>query len=681
MRQSPEILAPAGSMEALTAAVHCGADAVYIGATLFSARQNAHNFDAAALREAADFCHTNGVKLYLTVNTLVFDTEWAALDELLQTAAAVGIDACIVQDLGVADYIHQRIPEMPLHASTQMTICSPSGAIWAKEHGFSRVVVAREMTRSEIQAVCAIGLEVEQFVHGALCMCISGQCYLSAMIGARSANRGCCAQACRLPFTAAKNPQAAALSLKDLCLLPHYQQLCADGIASLKIEGRMKRPEYVAAAVTALRQLKEGKQPDLQMLRAVFSRSGFTDGYYTGKRQQMFGTRQKDDVLQGQKVLPQLAQLYQKPTPQVPLDMHVTVQTGQPAVLKLRDGDGISVSVSGDVVQPARTKATDLPQLERQLGKLGGTLYTLSGLQADCDGTGMLPASAWNALRREGIVQMNAARIAANTPKYTMRHITLPALPEAGQHTIQYRIIQKQWDSQSATLLKQPDVEALLLPADTVSDAVPAVCRERIFLTLPRFCADEAKVRLWLEQAKALGFSHVVCENVSHIRLCRSLGLTLHGGMGLNAANPSCLSFLQRESLQDVILSPELTIAQSRHCTGLPAGAYAYGFQPVMTMRNCPVQAEAGCRNCTHGLTDRTGRTFPVYCHKAAGITTMYNAVPTWLADKQEQLSHSSFLVLDCTLQPDACSVLRAYQNGEPTKEAMTRGLFFRGVE
>ena len=313
MRQSPEILAPAGSMEALTAAVHCGADAVYIGATLFSARQNAHNFDAAALREAADFCHTNGVKLYLTVNTLVFDTEWAVLDELLQTAAAVGMDACIVQDLGVADYIHQRIPEMPLHASTQMTICSPSGAIWAKEHGFSRVVVAREMTRSEIQAVCAIGLEVEQFVHGALCMCISGQCYLSALIGARSANRGCCAQACRLPFTAAKNPQAAALSLKDLCLLPHYQQLCADGIASLKIEGRMKRPEYVAAAVTALRQLKAGKQPDLQMLRAVFSRSGFTDGYYTGQRKQMFGVRQKEDVTAANAVLPKLAELAKKP--------------------------------------------------------------------------------------------------------------------------------------------------------------------------------------------------------------------------------------------------------------------------------------------------------------------------------------------------------------------------------
>lgn len=679
--RTPEILAPAGSEDALLAALRCGADAVYVGGKQFSARQNAANFDLPQLQRAAELCHLYRAKLYLTVNTLVFAPEFPALVQFLEAAIRLGVDAFLVQDFGLLELIRQISPDVPIHASTQMTIHTPEGALWAKEHGISRVVVSRELSRKEIAAICKTGIEVETFVHGALCMSVSGQCGLSAMIGSRSANRGRCAQACRLPFSAKGDKNSCALSLKDLCLVPYVAELAEDGVASLKIEGRCKRPEYVAAAVTALVQARAGETPDLDTLRAVFSRSGFTDGYYTGKRQQMFGTRQKDDVLQGQKVLPQLAQLYQKPTPQVPLDMHVTVQTGQPAVLKLRDGDGISVSVSGDVVQPARTKATDLPQLERQLGKLGGTLYTLSGLQADCDGTGMLPASAWNALRREGIVQMNAARIAANTPKYTMRHITLPALPAAGQHTVQYRIIQKQWDSQSATLLKQPDVEALLLPADTVSDAVPAVCRERIFLTLPRFCADEAKVRLWLEQAKALGFSHVVCENVSHIRLCRSLGLTLHGGMGLNAANPSCLSFLQREALQDVILSPELTIAQSRHCTGLPTGAYAYGFQPVMTMRNCPVQAEAGCRNCTHGLTDRTGRTFPVYCHKAAGITTMYNAVPTWLADKQEQLSHSSFLVLDCTLQPDACSVLRAYQNGEPTKEAMTRGLFFRGVE
>ena len=425
MRQYPEILAPAGSMEALTAAVHCGADAVYIGATLFSARQNAHNFDAAALREAADFCHTNGVKLYLTVNTLVFDTEWAALDELLQTAAAVGMDACIVQDLGVADYIHQRIPEMPLHASTQMTICSPSGAIWAKEHGFSRVVVAREMTRSEIQAVCAIGLEVEQFVHGALCMCISGQCYLSALIGARSANRGCCAQACRLPFTAAKNPQAAALSLKDLCLLPHYQQLCADGIASLKIEGRMKRPEYVAAAVTALRQLKAGKQPDLQMLRAVFSRSGFTDGYYTGQRKQMFGVRQKEAVTAANADIPNLAELAKTPAVRLPLTMAATVILEQPVSLTATLPDGTSVTVQDAPPELAKNKPCDAAFLERQLGKLGNTAYQLDSLTAICDGKATVSAATLNALRRTAIEQLQAARKAANTPQYTLAEVPL----------------------------------------------------------------------------------------------------------------------------------------------------------------------------------------------------------------------------------------------------------------
>ncbi|MGN1225200.1 MAG: U32 family peptidase, partial [Ruminococcus sp.] len=432
MRHYPEILAPAGSMEALTAAVHCGADAVYLGATLFSARQNAHNFDASTLQEAAAFCHTNGVKVYLTVNTLIFDTEWKALDQLLQIAAACGIDACIVQDLGVADYIRHRIPDMPLHASTQMTIYSPAGAIWAKEHGFSRVVVAREMSRTEIQKVCEIGLEVEQFVHGALCMCISGQCYLSAMIGSRSANRGCCAQACRLPFTAKGNRQAAALSLKDVCLLPHYQKLCEDGIASLKIEGRMKRPEYVAAAVTALRQLREGQQPDLQMLRAVFSRSGFTDGYYTGKRTQMFGTRQKEDVKAAETVLPKLAELAKKPAVRVPVAMTATVRLGQPITLTASLPDGTSVTVRDVPAEPAKNKPCDAALLERQLSKLGNTAYELDSLTTNCDGRSAISAAALNALRRTATDELDALRRKNHTPIYSLKEV--PPLPKECHH-------------------------------------------------------------------------------------------------------------------------------------------------------------------------------------------------------------------------------------------------------
>ena len=568
---SMELLAPAGSMEALTAAVHCGADAVYIGATLFSARQNAHNFDAAALREAADFCHTNGVKLYLTVNTLVFDTEWAALDELLQTAAAVGIDACIVQDLGVADYIHQRIPEMPLHASTQMTICSPSGAIWAKEHGFSRVVVAREMTRSEIQAVCAIGLEVEQFVHGALCMCISGQCYLSALIGARSANRGCCAQA----FTAAKNPQAAALSLKDLCLLPHYQQLCADGIASLKIEGRMKRPEYVAAAVTALRQLKAGKQPDLQMLRAVFSRSGFTDGYYTGQRKQMFGVRQKEDVTAANAVLPKLAELAKKPAVRLPLTMAATVILEQPVSLTATLPDGTSVTVQDAPPELAKNKPCDAAFLERQLGKLGNTAYQLDSLTAICDGKATVSAATLNALRRTAIEQLQAARKAANTPQYTLAEVPLhlPKQPHSAPKKPNYWVQVQTMEQLHTVQNSDFPTDKLLLPLHLAEQLSQPI--SNAILTLPTFAPDETTLRKRLQACQAIGWNAILCDTIAHLVLGKQLGLELHGGTGLNLTNRHSVDVIQQYGVSDTLLSVELTIRQALSCCDrMPAGLW-----------------------------------------------------------------------------------------------------------
>lgn len=682
MRQSPEILAPAGSMEALTAAVHCGADAVYIGATLFSARQNAHNFDAAALREAADFCHTNGVKLYLTVNTLVFDTEWAALDELLQTAAAIGIDACIVQDLGVADYIHQRIPEMPLHASTQMTICSPSGAIWAKEHGFSRVVVAREMTRSEIQAVCAIGLEVEQFVHGALCMCISGQCYLSALIGARSANRGCCAQACRLPFTAAKNPQAAALSLKDLCLLPHYQQLCADGIASLKIEGRMKRPEYVAAAVTALRQLKEGKQPDLQMLRAVFSRSGFTDGYYTGQRKQMFGVRQKEDVTAANAVLPKLAELAKKPAVRLPLTMAATVILEQPVSLTATLPDGTSVTVQDAPPELAKNKPCDAAFLERQLGKLGNTAYQLDSLTATCDGKATVSAATLNALRRTAIEQLQATRKAANTPQYTLAEVPLhlPKQPHSAPKKPNYWVQVQTMEQLHAVQSSNFPTDKLLLPlylAEQLSQPIP-----NAILTLPTFAPDETTLRKRLQACQAAGWNAILCDTIAHLVLGKQLGLELHGGTGLNLTNRHSVDVIQQYGVSDTLLSVELTIRQALSCCDrLPAGIFAYGHLPVMKTRLCPIREEVGCRSCKHQLKDRTDRTFPVFCTE--GYTVIYNAVPVWVADRFQQLQGFSTLLLSFSIESpkQIQAILADYQAPcASAPAAYTRGLLLRGL-
>lgn len=682
MRQYPEILAPAGSMEALTAAVHCGADAVYLGATLFSARQNAHNFDAAALQEATAFCHTNGVNVYLTVNTLVFDTEWNALDQLLQIAATCGIDACIVQDLGVADYIRTQIPDMPLHASTQMTIYSPAGAIWAREHGFSRVVVAREMTRTEIQKVCKTGLEVEQFVHGALCMCISGQCYLSAMIGSRSANRGCCAQACRLPFTAKNDRKAAALSLKDVCLLPHYQTLCADGITSLKIEGRMKRPEYVAAAVTALRQLREGQQPDLQMLRAVFSRSGFTDGYYTGKRTHMFGTRQKEDVKAAETVLPKLAELAKKPAVRLPIAMTATVQLGQPVTLTASLPDGNSVTVSDFPAEPAKTKPCDAALLERQLSKLGNTAYQLDSLTTNCDGRSAISAAALNALRRTAIDKLDALRRKNHTPTYTLTAV--PALPKNTLHRpsawpeywVQVRTMEQLHAVQNSNF----PVKRILLPL-ALAEQLNAPISEAI-LTLPTFAPDDDPLQQRLAICRENGWTDVLCDTTAHLILGKQAGFTLHGGTGLNIANRHSIAVLQQFGVQDTLLSAELTVRQGLSCNDiLPVGVFAYGHFPVMKTRLCPIREEVGCHACPHSLTDRTGRRFPVFCMES--YTVLYNAVPIWMADKLDMLQGFSTLLLSFSVESEKQihKVLHAYHHASPSVSTdYTRGLLLRGL-
>lgn len=681
MRTYPEILAPAGSMDALTAAVHCGADAVYLGATLFSARQNAHNFDAAALQEAAAFCHANDVKVYLTVNTLIFDTEWKELDSLLQTAAACGIDACIVQDLGAANYIRHRIPDMPLHASTQMTIYSPAGAIWAKEHGFSRVVVAREMTRAEIQKVCETGLEVEQFVHGALCMCISGQCYLSAMIGTRSANRGCCAQACRLPFTASGNQQAAALSLKDVCLLPHYQKLCEDGITSLKIEGRMKRPEYVAAAVTALRQLREGQQPDLQMLRAVFSRSGFTDGYYTGKRTQMFGIRQKEDVKAADAVLPKLAELAKKPAVRIPVSMTATVRLGQPVTLTASLPDGTSVTVSGVSAEPAKNKPCDAALLERQLSKLGNTTYQLGRITANCDGHSAISAAALNALRRTATEELNALRQKNNTPHYSLKTVSpLPQKSHPSTSSPTYWVQVRTKEQLQAVQNSHFPTKRILLPlalAEQQKEPIPAA-----ILTLPTFAPNDTRLQQRLAACKKNGWTEILCDTTAHLLLGKQAGFTLHGGTGLNIVNRHSIAVLKQYGVQDTLLSAELTARQGLSCNGiLPTGVFAYGHFPVMKTRLCPIQEEVGCSACSHILTDRTGRQFPVFCMESYAV--LYNAVPVWMADKLDLLQGFSTLLLSFSVESEKQihKVLHAYQYASPSVSTnYTRGLLLRGL-
>lgn len=680
MRNTPEILAPAGSMESLQAALYCGADAVYLGAKSFSARHSAENFDLPQLQEAVDLCHLFGAKLYLTVNTLLRKEEFPDLEKLIHSVARMGIDAVLVQDLGVMQKIHEIAPNLPIHASTQMSIHTPLGAKWAKEHGIDRVVLARELSRQEIQSICQEDIEIEQFVHGALCMSVSGQCGLSAIIGSRSANRGRCAQACRLPFTADGDKKQCALSLKDLSLVSHVSDMKSDGVASLKIEGRCKRPEYVAAAVTALIQERAGKKADLSTLQSVFSRSGFTEGYYTGRRENMFGVRRKEDVVSANDVFPQLQQLYRKVPSMIPIQMKVTLLADTPVQLIMTDSDGNTVEITGDPPQIAKNRPTDLEQLEKQLGKLGGTIYYLENLQAELDGKTILPASGLNALRREAVEQLNRKRIERNTPHYILSAKMQNSEPMAQTMRQSYRIQLEHWQEDCAELLAHKNIDYLILPISAKKE-VPKDYIEDVILTLPRFCAKEEQLLQEITEASALGFSHIQCENVAHFQLCAMTGMISHGGLGMNVMNPYTAEFLLEQGMEDFLLSPELTVSQLKDFQGMPAGVYGFGNQPVMIMRNCPIKNQVGCQNCHHQLQDRTERVFPVYCDPSHGMTTMYNAVPTWMAEKQSAFSGMAYILLDCTRQKDWKNILYAYENHSPSESDFSRGLFYRGVE
>ncbi|MDE7226687.1 MAG: U32 family peptidase, partial [Ruminococcus sp.] len=328
--RTPEILAPAGSMESLTAALRTGADAVYIGGKRFSARGNAVNFSDDELEQAVYQCHIHGAKLYLAVNTVIADSEAGDFCEYIKKSAHIGVDAFIVQDWGAVDIIRRAVPDAVLHASTQMSVHTAIGAKMLADMGFSRIVPARELPAGTLKKICSVNTETEIFVHGALCMSVSGQCYMSAMLGSRSANRGCCGQACRLPFSASGNKGFSGLSLKDLSLLGCTGQLREIGVDSLKIEGRMKRPEYVASVVSELRKTLDGGTPDMTMLRGIFSRSGFTDGYFSGIRNDMFGVREKSDVESAKNIIPKIHELYRHEKSSFIINFHAEIKSGMP---------------------------------------------------------------------------------------------------------------------------------------------------------------------------------------------------------------------------------------------------------------------------------------------------------------------------------------------------------------
>ena len=687
----PEILAPAGSFDSLIAAVQCGADAVYLGGKGMNARRSAGNFDAEELRRAVEYCHLRDVKVYQTINIVMFQHETDEAIDTIRQAAEAGVDAVLTQDLAIARMVRECAPSLPIHASTQMSIHNIEGVRLCEELGFSRAVLARELTAGEIAAICAATpLEIEVFVHGALCMSVSGQCYLSSMIGGRSGNRGLCAQPCRLPFSTDGGGEYA-LSLKDLSLADRIGELTRMGVASRKSEGRMKRPEYPAAAVTAVRRAREGEPVDFETLRSVFSRSGFTKGYFDGKiDREMFGRRQKEDVTSAAGVLGELEKLYAKENPLVPVTMEFTAGAGEAVALTVRDRDGHAVTVTGEAPLLAEKKPTDADRARQNLAKTGGTPYYAEVI--DCTiGPGLLvPASALNALRREALEELTTRRSAVEPHPFTDRVPRLADAPaDRRKPKLRARVSAGQLTRRLAGYCNEFQV-----PLEEAEDVLASgfVRPDQVIVEIPRILFDGAPKALeLLRRAGELGVRRAWCGNLGAVTLAREAGLLPEGGYSLNVTNAYALRECARLGLGACELSFELDLGEARRLDGgLAKGILAYGYLPLMALRNCPIQAAKGCRACRgyESLIDRKGVAFTVDCGAHDGrrreVSDLYNSVPLWLADRPEELRGFDFITLYFTREtPEVCERVAAAYAGEPgayQPEARTRGLYYREV-
>lgn len=673
----PEILAPAGGKEQLKAAVRCGADAVYLGAGNFNARRNAENFSEEELSAAVEYCHAFGVKVYVTLNTLVFDKELEALYKTVTAVAESGADAVIVQDLAVAEAVKKICPSLHLHASTQMAIHNLSGALLLEELGFKRVVLAREMSLEEIKAVKkGTSLETEMFVHGAHCMSASGNCYISAMFGERSGNRGKCAQVCRLNFKSGEREYA--LSLKDMSYLDSLGEIAAAGVDSLKIEGRMKRPEYVAAAVTSAKRALDNAPYDKETLKSVFSRSGFTDGYLKGKiNTDMFGYRKKDDVTAATPVLKQLEALYKDEAPRFPVRFALTLKKDEPTILTATSGK-CSVSVSGDIPEVPLKSPLSKELAEKSLKKLGGTPYYFEGLEFDNGEALTLPLSSVNYLRREAVASLTKSitdfsrKITNTAPEKGEPHFS------SGQHMRARfsRLFQYSEDFKNCEYVSLPIDEILRFP-ECVKTIKPTLIAELPALLYPK---DEESIKNKLSEIKKLGITDVTVGNVGTLKLARDLSFTLHGGHRLNISNTRSLLQYEALGLKSAVVSFEMNYRDINSLgASLPRGHISYGFLPLMLFRACPKKSKNGCGDCTGTsvLTDRKNVDFTVFCHNRK-YSVLLNSVPLYICDKEHLNTDFEVLYFTKESKEECKKVLSSAMKKAPLKGAKTSGMYFR---
>ena len=693
-----ELLSPAGGFDSLIAAVQTGADAVYMGFGAFNARRSAKNFTDEEFASAVSYCHLRGVRVFLTLNTLLTDRELVQAADALKKACAMGVDAILVQDWGLLTLAREIVPDVPLHASTQMSLFTLGGANEAAALGMERVVLARELNRDEVREICAgCPAEIEIFIHGALCMCYSGQCEMSAVVGERSGNRGACAQPCRLPY-GVDGPCRGGhpLSLKDANLSAYLGEMAEMGVACLKLEGRMKRPEYVAV-VTGIyaRALREGREPtaeELAELEAAFSRQGFTEGYYLDQKGPgMFGVR--EDAREPRELYARARTQYQSGERQsVPITFYAMIRKGEPAQVAVQDPEERVITAEGPVPEAARTKELTAADVEAQLSRTGGTPFRCAKVRALVEPGLSLPVSVLNSLRRGLLDSLRASRSVPMSWETGEFH---PGVRYENRREAPILNLSLRTAGQLTDALLDLGPGIVYLPAAEAAAHPEAVKRVldhgvRAGVTLPRICWDRERQELYrdLEAARASGCTEALAGTLDLLRPARDTDYNLRGDFGLEIYNAQALKEYKRLGLQSATLSFELKLAQIRDLSkGLDTELVVYGRLPLMITENCIIHNHSGRHTCANVnlLTDRKGERFPVV--KAPGCRNeILNSKKLFLADKAgdwQRLGLWAGRLMFTTENARECvQVLERYLGrGSYQPNDYTRGLYYRGVE
>lgn len=728
LKKKIELLAPAGSFEGLKAVIAAGADAVYIGGSRYSARAFADNPPEEEMLEAIDYAHLRGVRLYLTVNTLIKEKETGDMLTFVHPYVCRGIDAVLVQDFGALQALHETYPGLPLHASTQMTITGPSGASLLKKYGVTRVVPAREMTLKELAAIGReSGLEVEAFIHGALCYCYSGQCLLSSVIGGRSGNRGRCAQPCRLLYEA-EGRQGKLLSPRDLCTLDDLPALIEAGVVSFKIEGRMKQPAYAAGVVSVYRKYLDSylknpanyrvEEKDRQLLYDLFNREGFTDGYLTrhnGRDMMAFGWKETEGN-HTEAVYETMRRLYCEKEKTLPVEGAILVKEGLPLKLSLKYGK-ILTEESGQLVCAARKQPVSPEDIRNQLNKTGGTGFFFQNLRVICDENIFVPLGALKAIRREAFKKLRTAIL-----KPYVREEGVP-----GKLSLSCQKVSAGWEKQKLPglylaascetyeqlqeLLSAPSVSRIYYPVSELLRETPETrkhilekAHERaadIMFAMPfvdrresRFHDGGERVHDLAEELLTEGFDGALIRSLETLSsFPKNEQKKIISDASLYGWNHQAVEFIRHQGADGVTAPYELNAGELRFLDGCFDEIVVYGRIPVMISAQCTCRNVGECRGKTGFLymTDRTGRKLLIKNECAFCYNVIYNSVPLSLLHDMPEIKKSRVGSVRLSFTDERPSEMRkiiAYFTEALTTSAKpadptlhTRGHYVRGVE